>query len=202
MNARATSRIVRLVRLMRPGHNPLARGVDRLQGALVALSLAVGLVLVPVMLTIGSLTYADLSEQGDEQARTRYETVATLTRDAPNAAMGAHGDIGVGSSKVPGEWRLRDGTTRAGRVTADDGLRTGAKVTVWLDEEDQPTEPPVSAPEAVMAGVLVAATGWLTIAGFLALFCCGVHWLLERHRVRGWQKEWALVEPAWRDQHR
>lgn len=50
------SPIPRLVRLLRPGGNPLARGVDRTEGAVVGLLVLVALALVPVMLTLGSVT--------------------------------------------------------------------------------------------------------------------------------------------------
>jgi hypothetical protein len=202
MNTPHSSTLARLVRLVRPGRNPLARGVDRLQGALVALSVCAGLVLVPVMLTIGSLTYADLAEQGEEQVRTRHETVATLTEDAPSVAFGAHGDLSVGSSKVRAEWWLPDGTTRAGLVTAPDGRHAGAEVPVWLDEAGDPTDPPLSGPDAVAAGVLVAVTGWATATSLVVLVCCGFNWLIERHRQRAWQTEWARIEPQWREQYR
>jgi hypothetical protein len=54
LSAVAPSCVVRLGRLPQPGRNPLARGVDRMEGTAVLLSLLLALVLVPVMLTLGS----------------------------------------------------------------------------------------------------------------------------------------------------
>jgi hypothetical protein len=45
-------------------------------------------------------------------------------------------------------------------------------------------------------------TGWLTATGLVALACRTGSWLLERRRSRAWQKEWARVEPRWREQYR
>lgn len=58
------------------------------------------LLLVPVMLTLGSLTYASLAEQGEQQAQTRHETVAVLAKDAPKTTVGSRGEVVGGSSKV------------------------------------------------------------------------------------------------------
>lgn len=185
-----------------PRRNPLTRGVDLLQGTCAALAVVVALVLVPIMLTVGSLTYDDMAAKGAEQAGTRYETVATLLEDAPNPVLGAHGDVQVGSPRVRAEWQTREGFTHKGQVSADSGMKDGEQVAVWLDEDGLPTDAPVSNSDAVAAGVLVAASGWLAACGFLALAFFGFRWILDRHRYRAWQLEWARVEPEWRDQLR
>jgi hypothetical protein len=54
-------------------------------------------------------------------------------------------------------------------------------VAVWLDEADDPTDPP-----AVRTGRggrrLVAVTSWATASGLVVLVCRGRNWLLERYR--------------------
>jgi hypothetical protein len=181
------------------GRNPLTRGIDRLQGGVAVLSVLAGLVLVPIMLTVGSLTYDYMADKGAEEASARYETVATLTEDAP---MSAYGGTSVGSPRVNAEWRTRAGTTGSGGVSADNGMKAGDEVTVWLDEDGQPVDAPVSESAAVAAGVLAAASGWLAAGGLLALAFSVLRWVLDRHRYRAWQREWARVEPEWRDQLR
>lgn len=183
-----------------PGRNPLTRGIDRLQGVVAILSVVVGLVLVPIMLTVGSLTYDDMADKGAEEASARYETVATLTEDAP--VLSARGDTLVGSPRVRAEWRTRAGTTDTGRVSADNGMKAGDEIAVWLDEDGRPVDAPVSESAAVAAGVLVAASGWLAACGLLALAFFGLRWVLDRHRYRAWQLEWARVEPEWRSRLR
>ncbi|MFI7680440.1 hypothetical protein [Actinophytocola sp. NPDC049390] len=196
------SLVLRLARLVRPGGNPLARGVDRAEGTAVILFILLALVLVPVLLTLGSETYSNLAERGERQAATRHETVAVLTENAPVASVGAQGDGVRMTPKVAAHWQLPDGTFRTGLVDAETGMKAGAEVPVWLDRSGRAVDPPVSSADAVVGGVLVAVSGWLVVAGLCALFCRGVHHALDRRRYRAWETEWARVEPEWDDQHR
>jgi hypothetical protein len=202
MTAVPPSWVVRLRRLLWPAGNPLARGVDRVEGTVLLLAVLLALVLVPVMLTFGSLTYESLAERSEQQSGSRYQTVAVLTRDAPEPSTGMYGEVISGTSKVPARWQLSDGTTRTGRVETDDGLKAGAEVPIWLDESGEPVDPPLSTVDIVGAGVLVAVFGWLTAVGLLAFACGCLHHVLGRHRYRAWQAEWARVEPDWHDRSR
>jgi hypothetical protein len=107
MKALPPSRAVRLRRLLWPVRNPLARGVDRVEGTVVMLAL----VFVPVMLTFGSLTYESLAERSEQQSGSRHQTVAFLTQDAPDTSTGTRGEVVGGKSKMPARWQLPDGTT-------------------------------------------------------------------------------------------
>lgn len=196
------SRVLRLGRLLRPGQNSLARDVDRVEGVVVGLSVLLALVLVPVMLTLGSVAYAGLAEESGRQVDARHETAAILTEDAPAVTYVASGEILSGASNVPARWRLPDGTARTGVVPADDGLKAGAEVPVWLDESGRPVDAPMSTADAVMSGVLVAAVGWLGAVGLLALACWGLHRVFNRRRYRAWASEWAVVGEDWRYRRR
>lgn len=196
------NRTVRLLRLVLPGRNPLARGADRLQGGLLIAVIALGLLLVPIMLTVGSVTYVGLAEKGEQQARTWHQTVAVLTEDAPAVGADGPGVPAATSSRVMAEWRLPNGATYTGRVPAVTGSRAGTKVTVWLDEQGKPVDSPVETSDAVAAGVLVAVTGWFVATGLLTLVYYRVSRLLDRRRLRSWEQEWTRVEPEWRNQLR
>lgn len=185
------------LRLLRPGGNPVARGADRLEGTVVILAVVLGLVLLPVMLTFGSLTHASIAEERAQQVRDRYETVAVLTEDAP-AKVETGGEV-AGKSDVSARWQLPDGMTRVGVVSADNGLETGAEVPVWLDRSGSPVNAPMSAFGAWAVGAMVAVCGWFVAIGLLALACYGLHVALDRRRFRTWQSEWARVEPEWHD---
>lgn len=202
MTALPPSRVVRLSRLLWPARNPLARGVDRVEGTVVVLAVLLALVLVPVMLTFGSLTYSSLAERSEQQSGSRHQTVAVLTQDAPETGTTVRGEVVGGRSKVPARWQLPDGTTRTGRVEADEGLKAGAEVAVWLDESGDLTNPPLSTVDIVGAGVLAAGFGWLGAVGLLALACWSLHRVLDRRRYQAWQAEWARVEPDWHDRSR
>ena len=187
------SPLLRLARLLRPGRNELARHTDRVESTVVLLFVLIALVLVPVMLTFGSETFTRVVEQSTQDSAARYEVVATLTEDAPVTSVGTQGEVFLVTAKVPATWRLPDGSTRTGLVDADEGLKAGAEIPVWLDESGAPAERPLSTADAAVAGALVAAVGWITAVGLLATVCWILHRMLDRHRFRAWDAEWARI---------
>lgn len=157
------------------------------------------LALLPVMLTLGSVTYTGLAERSAQQEKTRHETVAVLVEDAPVATVGVQGTVIKGRSEVLAGWQLPDGDSRTGLVSVEDGLKAGAEVPVWLDRSGNAVDPPLSSSDAAVTGVLVAVCGWLAVAGLFAVVCGGLHRAFNRRRYRAWENEWARVEPEWHD---
>lgn len=196
MRAKPPSPFLRLARTLRPGGNPLARGVDRAEAAVAIVIVLLALVLVPVLLTLGSVTHSGLVEQGRREAATRHETVAVLTEDAPVTAAGTPGTVASAKVKVAARWELADGTTRTGRVDADEGLHSGTEVRVWVDDAGAPAAAPLSAEDAVAMGVLVAVIGWFAVACVLAVIWLVLHHAFDRHRYRAWDAEWARLGPG------
>lgn len=178
------STLLRLARSLRPGRNPLARGVYRAEGTIVLLFALLALV-----------------ARSAQQAGARHETVAVLTEDAPVTADGTVPEMAGVTSKVEACWRLPDGTARTGRVAVAVGLETGAEVPVWLDSSGTPTGPPVSRTDAAVAGALVAMGGWFTAAGLLTLLGWGLHRAFDRRRYRAWDFEWAAEGAGPHKQH-
>ncbi len=183
---------VRLVRLMLPGGNPVSRSVDRVEGWSLLAAVLLAVLLVPMMLVAGSLTYAGTMATAEQQARSRHQVVATLLDDAPHIGEG-----GPGPARVLARWRTPAGL-QTGRVQTEDGRAAGDRVRTWLNEAGEPVNPPAGAAEAAFAAVLVAVTGWLTAASLLLALHSGLKRLLDRRRYREWTREWALVEPRWR----
>jgi hypothetical protein len=177
---------------MLPGGNPISRGVDRLEGFSLVVFVVFAVLLVPIMLMAGSLTYGSIITTAEQQARTRHQVVATLLEDTMKTSAD-----GSGPYRVRARWLSAEGP-RTGRVLADKGLQTGDRIRIWLDEKGRPVTAPAGAGEAALAAALVVITGWLTAAGVLGLVHGGVKRLLDRRRYREWEREWAQVEPRWR----
>lgn len=196
------NRSVRLMRLMLPGRNPLARGTDRLAGALLILVLALGLLLVPVMLTFGTLTYSDIVDSAAQHAKDWQQTAAMVIEDAKATGYVTRGGPAAGASRALVEWRLPNGTTETGRVHVEKGVRAGARITIWLDEEGKPVTPPAGPSEAVAGAVLAGVTGLFAAEGLLTLTYYGAIRLLDRRRLRTWEQGWTRVEPEWRNKLR
>ena len=195
------NRSVRLMRLVLPGRNPLARGTDRLAGALTILALALGLLLVPVMLTFGSLTYSGIVDRAAQHARDWQQTAAVVIEEAKATGYVTRGGPAAGASRALVEWRLPNGTTDTGRVHVGKDARAGARITIWLDDKGEPVTPPTD-PAAAAGAVLAGATGLFAAEGLLTLTYYGAIRLLDRRRLRTWEREWTRVEPEWRNQLR
>ena len=187
----SNSSALRLARWLLAGRNPLARGVDRLESATLVAVVLVGLLLLPVMLVLGSVTYADIIAASQEQTRARHKAVATLTEDGPKQPNATR-DV-YNSSAVPATWRLPNGATRTGEVRASDGLKAGAKVDIWVNQEGRVVDAPVSSTDAAWVAAVVAVSGWLAAIGLLATAQCGLHHLLNRRRYRDWAQEWECL---------
>lgn len=196
------NRSVRLMRLMLPGRNPLARGTDRLAGALLILVLALGLLLVPVMLTFGTLTYSGIADRAAQHAKDWQQTAAMVIEDAKATGYVTRAGPAAGSSRALVEWRLPNGTTKTGRVHVAKSVRAGARTTIWLDEEGKPVTPPAGPSEAVAGAVLAGVTGLFAAEGLLTLTYYGAIRLLDRRRLRTWEQGWTRVEPEWRNKLR
>ena len=156
------------------------------------------LVLVPVMLTLGSLTCDGLARTSEQQAASRHETVAVLTGDVAPIS----GETPGGTVRVRARWQLPDGSTRTGLIRTGESLKAGAEVRIWLDRDGRPVDPPLSGMDIVAMGVLVVVFGWLGAVGLLAGICAGLHHVFDRRRYRTWDAEWARGEPGWRDHSR
>jgi hypothetical protein len=178
-----------LRRLLRPGDDPLVRDVDRAERTTVLVCLALAVLLIPVALTVGFLTYRGLADSAAEAAATHHRIVAVLTEDVPPA--GGREYAGSTTPSARARWRLPDGTTGSGVVPVRNGTAAGDTVEVWLDASGAPAGPPMSTSDAVVTGSAVAAFSWLGAAGLLALGCYGLHTGFERRRMRGWADEWA-----------
>lgn len=189
MKRASSSLLVRLARLAWPHRNPLARGVDRLESTMLVLVVLAGLLLLPVMLTWGSVVHGDMAAASESQARTRHTTVATLTRDASE-------------SNAVATWSLPDGTTATGRVNVSDGLKAGTKVEIWLDRDGRVVDRPLSDVDAAVGGAMVALAGWLAAVVLLVFAYAGAHFLLERCRYRAWDRQWERVASGWNNYRR
>ncbi|GGV51539.1 Rv1733c family protein [Streptomyces griseoflavus] len=178
--------------------NPLRRRTDRLQtwiglGVLVAV-LAVAPVTAVVVGDVARGHYEDLARH---QTQTRYETDATLTRDAPR-----HPEPGSDEEKhtrYPVEVRVvtREGRTRTTRAEVRPGLSADNTVRIWITEDGEATEPPLTSKE-----VRSRTTGWALLAAMgVALTGAAAHALtalvLRRRNLADWDTAWAETAPRW-----
>ena len=184
-----TGAVSRAIGLFLPKRSSLRRRSDGIELTARWVLLLVGLVVVPVALTIGSEVTAAFGPRVEEQWAERHQVTATVLA-RPEDHNAARSDVIDDDRRAPVRWTAADGTPRVAEIRVGPTTRSGEPRVLWVDREDRPTHAPLTASYAVGRGFLVTMTillGDLLIS--LALFT-GLRRLLDRIRLRAWDTAW------------
>jgi hypothetical protein len=186
----------RIARRLGLDRNPLRRPSDRVETSLTLAVVLVVLTLGPLLVwRVAEAGYRDAVSAADRDRRHRpVEVPAVLLDDAAKYPAGTAEVPGQGP--VPARWTAPDGTVCLGSVIPPADARSGSTVPVSVDARGNLVQPPVSPDPAGFAFSLgfAVATGLLGAgAGVLAL----ARGILNRRRMRDWQRRWLLVERQW-----
>jgi len=182
----------RLLRGRRPDRNPLRRGSDRAETAMLGVLLAAFLAGAPFAAhAAGSWTYAASTREAQAQQAAIHEVRATLLQAATPWSVTA------GGSQAEARWRAPDGQVRTAELIVPTGAAAGSTVTVWVNRAGQLTDPPLQRSQVVgrtdMSQVLAVAA--------LAVALILVGWLgrraLDRRRLAAWDADWLATGPRW-----
>jgi hypothetical protein len=185
---------MRFARALGLDGNPLRRGTDRLQTAIVIGLCALFLISAPLLATAAGrrMHQAGLAQLRAEQAW--HQVWAVALQSAPPADQSASQWQEAG---VLARWAAPGGVTRIGEILAPAGLASGQSVRIWVNASGWQTGPPLAARQltARVIGMAVLVPVLLAVAllgiGWLA------RWLLNRRRLADWEAAWTLVEPQW-----
>ena len=181
----------RLLRGRRLDRNPLRRGSDRAETALLGVLLAVFLVGAPFAAhAAGSWTYATSAREAQAQQTALHQVPATLLQ-AASFGMSEYG------SEANARWKAPDGQVRTGDVFVLTAAPAGSTVMVWVNQAGQLTDPPLE--HSQVTGRADLARG-VTIAGLaVTLIIAGLagRWMLNRRRLAAWDTDWMATEPRW-----
>jgi len=184
----------RLVRRFTLGSGSLKRGSDRVQFAARVLLLTLLVTAAPVALAVAGATGSQTRSLADAQAAVRHQVDATLLADAPPAGDASHGAV---VSPVRASWTAPSGIEREGIIDVRADVEAGNTVTIWVDRAGGWTRRPLGTADVVSRAI---AYGVATFLGISTLATAGylvVSALLDRHRMRRWAADWAVVEPVW-----
>ncbi|MCD2140301.1 Rv1733c family protein [Rhodococcus pyridinivorans] len=191
---------VRWWRLRPWSANPLLRGIDRVEA--VAFMLLVGLMLlvVPVAGVVGTVSYAQFSEQSHQQVAEGRQVPAFVLDDDPDEASVPNPLAESSSSPGPAlaRWEV-DGVEHIGRVGLEARGRAGETVRIWVDETGDYMPVPRTGIENALAalGAALAILVLGTVTCALTLF--GVHVEMNRQRLSRWDRKWQEAGrlPGW-----
>ncbi|MDX8052193.1 hypothetical protein SK571_22645 [Lentzea sp. BCCO 10_0798] len=187
----------RLVHQAFPYRNELATAGDRIESTVLVLGIAVALLAVPVAGAIGSEIYSSQSARAAVEQATKSRAEAILIEDAPPAISMSERGGAVEAASVLATWRPRDGSTRHGAVQAPYDAKAGAAVPIWIGENGEVSEPPLTAEDAALDAIFLALLLWSAAAGSMALFFLATRFAHKQIRMRGWAHDWERIAPAW-----
>ncbi|MFF5439270.1 hypothetical protein [Streptomyces achromogenes] len=180
-------------RMWRWRSNPLRRHEDIVEAWIV---LAVWVIAVAGSFLAGLVTAQAAELRFAQQRAHRHVVRAVLVTDVPYGAAARWSADGRARGSV--RWTAPDGTSRTGRTLVAGGLKAGARITVWQDDQGRLVP---SAPTSRGEGHVEAAlfAGAAAFAAAVPVFGAGAvaRARLDRRRMAQWGREWDLVGPRW-----
>jgi hypothetical protein len=178
----------RVLRGWRPDRNPVRRGSDRAETAMVGMLLAAFLAGAPFAAhAAASWTYAASIREAQSQQAALHQVRATLLQAATPWS------IGEGGAEANARWKAPDGQVRTGQVFVLSAAPAGGTVMIWVNQAGQPTDSPLQHSQVEgrteMARVLAVAG----LAVTLIVIGMAGRWALDRRRLAGWDAEWLAI---------
>jgi hypothetical protein len=188
----------RIARQLGWGRNALRRASDRLEIRLTLVLVLATLVLSPwVGRQAAQVGYREVARSNAWEREHHHQVQAVLVESgAARPAGGAHGPDAAVAGLAVVRWTAPDGTVRTGTVYVPVRRRADDAVPIWIDDRGRVTGPPTRRNPRTGAGV-AAVLSVCAVAAGLAGVRRILSWQLDRHRLRAWQTEWAVVGPVW-----
>ena len=178
----------RLARGLRLDRNPLRRGSDRAETAMLGVLLAAFLAGAPFAAhAAGSWTYATSIREAQAQQATLRQVPATLLQAAPSNI----------SNEANARWKAPDGQVRTGQIFAPSGAPAGSTVMVWVNQAGQLTDSPLQRSQVTGRANLARVLAVIALAGMLLILGLVGRWVLDRRRLAAWDTDWLATEPRW-----
>lgn len=179
------------VRWWRLRHNPLRRRSYLVEAWLL---IAAWTLAVVAAVGTGAWTALAVERHVDALRAERHPVSAVLVEDAVRTVGTSDGSD---SYRATVRWTAADGTSRTGLAHVDLSGKAGSTTRVWLDARGRLVPTPVTAAQARLEGVVLAAWTAMGAGGAVLLIGRGVSARLERRRLEQWEAEWARVGPRW-----
>jgi hypothetical protein len=182
----------RLLRRWRPDRNPLRRGSDRAETAILLLLLFAFVGGAPIAAhAAGTWTYATSAREAQAQEANLHQVRATLLQSAESWNYYQVG------GEANARWKAPDGQVRTGPVFVPSGGAADSTVMIWVNRSGQIADSPLQ-PSQVADRADIACT--LAIVGLaITMIIIGLasHWVLDRRRLAAWDADWLASGPSW-----
>jgi len=181
----------RLARMLRLDRNPLRRGSDRAETAMLAVLLAAFLAGAPFAAhAAGSWIYAATAREAQAQQAALHQVPATLLQATTPWGI-------EGGAEAQARWRAPDGQVRTGQIFVSGSALAGSTVMVWTNQAGQVSESPLQQSQVTGRTVMAQVIAVAALAVTLIIVGWAAHWALERRKLAAWDAEWLATEPRW-----
>jgi len=185
------TRTGRFVRGRRPDRNPLRRGSDRVETAVLALLVIVFLTAAPfAALASGSWALARAHQAQLAEQASSYQVPARVLQ--LESQGGAFGD-----PQAQARWTAHDGKVITGEITVPLGTADGAIQQLWTTRDGQVTNPPLQDSQVTGQADFAEGLAVFTLAVLLTITGLVTRWTLDRRRMAAWDTEWRATGPHW-----
>jgi hypothetical protein len=186
------TRLGRFVRGRRPDCNPLRRGSDRVETAVLALLVIVFLAAAPfAALASGSWALARAHQAQLTERASSYQVPAVVLKlDAPSG--GAYADPGAQA-----RWTAHDGSVITGEIPVPLATTVGSTQWLWTTADGRLTNPPLQDSQVKAQAHVAEGFGLVTLAVLLAITGLVTRWTLDKRRMAAWDAEWRTTGPRW-----
>ncbi len=187
--------LARLIRGLRFDRNPLRRGFDRAETAIVAGLLAAFFASAPFSaVTAGHWIHSASLREQRVQLAAWHQVSARLLKDAPADSFASYGPA---DTSALARWTAPDGSRHTGFVSVPAGSRAGTAVSTWMNAAGKPTGPPLQASQVADRAALAVMLAPLLPAVLLLAAWKLARRELDRRRSAAWDADWRATGPQW-----
>lgn len=192
---RAPGPLRRLARGHGMTRSPLRRTAHRVEAALTALLVLLGMAVLPVVAGLaGGIYHRELADV-TRIASQRVQVDAVLVTEPLTSATGR--DDGLSDATAMATWQVPGGARFTERLRVNPALHPGQSVRIWSDLQGHRTTAPKSPGDvfaaALIIGIDLVVLGWLLLGGLWWVACR----VLDRVNASWWEAQWARTGPRW-----
>lgn len=191
------SRLGRFVRGLRPDRNPLRRGSDRAEAAVVALLAIAFLAAAPfTALAAGGWAFASAHRSQLSEEASWHQVPALVLKVSP-AGQPAGGYAVALTARAQARWTAPDGTVVTGEIPVPRGTAAGTTLRLWTTDAGQPSGQPLQDSQVSGSAYLAGTCSVAALAALLAITGLLARRALDRRRMAAWDAEWRAAGPRW-----
>jgi hypothetical protein len=183
-----------------PDRNPLRRGTDRFERALLVVLFALFAAGIPAAaLAVGHWAGIGAAHAARAAAAAQRPVTAHLLHSAPAPVGPANPSAYLVSE--PAWWADSAGAKHMATVLVNAGTKAGTVLREWTDGSGGLTSARIDPGQLSSGAVLAAAGTVMLLITLLVMVVLVIRRHLDRRRLAGWEDGWTSVGPEWTGQH-